>query len=305
MQVHSFMDRVRVDRLISLAIYRRYRAMHSDTKARRIPILMYHSVSPDVDRHRHPYYRVVTTPGTFARQMEYLHRRGYEVVSLERAASRLKRRDSTLGHRGDAASTGSRIVALTFDDGFRDFHTHAFPVLREFGFKATVFLATNFIGGTFPTGRECLGTSDIEQLSSEGIDFGSHTASHPQLQKLSAHLRLREMSESRLAIERITERSVRTFSYPYRFPEENVALMQELRAELASTGYTAGVTTTIGRAAESDDPLFLKRLPVNDLDDDVLFEAKLVGAYDWLHGGQLLLKKLRAGLSPVQTVSAR
>ena len=76
-----------------------------------------------------------------------------------------------------------RLAVITFDDGFRDFLTAAWPSLSEFGFTATVFLPTGSIAGQRATfqDRECLTWDEVRTLRREGITFGSHTVSHPSL----------------------------------------------------------------------------------------------------------------------------
>lgn len=267
----------------------------SHAYSRRIPILMYHSVSDDLDAQRHPYYRTVTSPGVFERQMRLLRKEGYEVISLSQAIKQLS-------HAPEVMPT--RTAVLTFDDGFRDFHTHAYPILSEFGFTATVFLASGYLNGTFPTGRACLHTPEVKALASHGITFGSHTVTHPQLRSVPTQQLHRELAESRAAIEDVTGAPVTQFSYPYGFPEEDAAFVDTLAASLNSSGYTVGVTTAIGCASAKDNPLFLRRLPVNDLDDEPFLLAKLNGGYDWLHTGQLLFKKVKRRLRQPTRVSS-
>ena len=137
-----------------------------------------------------------------------------------------------------------------------------------------------------------------------GIEFGSHTASHPQLHNLDFEQIRAELIRSKERIEQIIGNAVTLFSYPYRFPEEDEEFVEALGDLLAMIGYTAGVTTSIGRASLDDAPLFLKRLPVNDCDDERLFAAKLSGAYDWLHTGQIAYKRVRALRRP-RPVGAR
>jgi peptidoglycan/xylan/chitin deacetylase (PgdA/CDA1 family) len=186
-----------------------------------------------------------------------------------------------------------RQVVVTFDDGFRDFYTTAYPILEKFGLKATVFLSSGLIGKTFLTGRECLNEEEILELVARGIEFGSHTVNHPQLKSLSRDEIIYELADSKKMIEGITGSQVSLFSYPYRFPEEDGAFIRNLGSLLIEAGYSAGVTTSIGLSSVSNKALFLRRLPINDCDDRKLFRAKLEGGYDWLYSGQLTYKKLR------------
>src|SRR5665213_3134267 len=111
----------------------------------RIPILMYHSISNRQEM-GHPYYRTVTSPEVFAKQMQYLHDNGYSALSLSDAVKWLE------------GPSGGRPVVITFDDGFQDFYTSAFPILTKLGLSATMFLPTAYIGDTCQSfkGVECL-----------------------------------------------------------------------------------------------------------------------------------------------------
>ncbi|MPY91439.1 MAG: polysaccharide deacetylase family protein [Luteitalea sp.] len=250
-----------------------------------IPILMYHSVSDDPEVGVSPYYRLTTSPARFREQMRWLHKRGYAVIDLLEAQRRL--------------STGmlesERAVVLTFDDGFRDFATEAWPLLADFGFSATVFLPTGFIGRTQQSfkGRACLTWPDVRLLNRRGVRFGAHTVTHPVLYELSwADIR-RELRDSRRQLEDELGDTVSTFAYPYAFPQEDGPFVDRMRQELHSQGYVAAVTTALGTARRGSDALWLRRLPVNETDDPFLFAAKLLGAYDWVAPLQAFARRAR------------
>jgi peptidoglycan/xylan/chitin deacetylase (PgdA/CDA1 family) len=271
-----------------------------------IPILMYHSISKTLDSNRHPYFRTVTTPEVFAEQMRFLSSAGFVTLTFSEAAQLLRntphqrverpRLSSRIMSNTQFAVRPRRPVVITFDDGFRDFYTTAFPILDRLGFKATVFLTSKLIDGLFLTGQECLKTIEIQELAANGIEFGSHTASHPQLRRLSADEIVHELSSSKMMIENIIASPVFLFSYPYGFPEEDSMFIKMFGELLVDQGYSAGVTTIVGVAIPQDDVRFLKRLPVNDCDDIRLFKEKLDGSYNWLHAIQLMHKKSRAVL---------
>lgn len=292
---------MRLDRLLTLHLFGSVTRSPQQSSDFKIPILMYHSIARDVDDNVHPYYRTVTTPETFEMHMEFLSQSGYEVLTLSEAVRLLQGVSHQATHQPLLASKLQssvdhlcRQVVITFDDGFRDFYTTAFPILEKFSFKATVFLTSGLIGKTFLTGRECLNDQEIIELVARGVEFGSHTVSHPQLKALSSDEITHELADSKKMIETIIGSQVPLFSYPYGFPEENDVFIRKLETLLIEEGYSTGVTTSIGLARTGDNPLFLKRLPVNDCDDRQLFRAKLEGGYDWLYSGQLTYKKLRA-----------
>jgi peptidoglycan/xylan/chitin deacetylase (PgdA/CDA1 family) len=280
---------VRLDRTLTLGLFGPLGRLRMRGSSHGIPILMYHSVSQDLDDTVHPYFRTVTSPEKFALQVGVLRAAGYAAVTLSQALGELE--DSK---RGVLPAHGAPKVVITFDDGFRDFHDSAYPVLQAAGYTATVFLPTAFIGRRFVTGRDCLGAAEVRSLAEQGIEFGSHSATHRRLVDLGAHELRTELHDSKAAIEDATGREVKTFSYPYRFPEQDEGFVARLGGLLDECGYSGGVTTAIGRASGRDDRRFLPRLPVNDCDDEALLRAKLLGHYDWLRSGQRARKRTRA-----------
>lgn len=284
------MPALRLDRWMTLRVIAPLSGVLPSHRAPAIPILMYHSIAGDVDDQVHPYFRTVTTPVSFARQVKFMRQQGFVGVTLSEALDSLRSPGSECDGR-------HRKVVLTFDDGFRDFHTHAFPILERAGFSATVFLSTAHIGKPFITGRDCLKAGEVKALSQRGIEFGSHSVSHRRLVDLPLAELAIELNQSKATIEHITGKEVSLFSYPYRFPQENVAFTRSLGGLLDAAGYQAGVTTTIGRSHSSDDARFLPRLPMNDCDDADLLRAKLDGHYDWLRAGQMVRKQSRAWMN--------
>ncbi len=269
---------MRIDRLVSLSIS----GMRSDSRGPTIAILMYHSIDSRVEGKRHPYFNTVTLPDRFSEQMEWLSESGAEVVGLEAWNSPL------------LPESPPRVV-ITFDDGFSDFMSNAYPVLRHYGYPATMFLPTAFIG----TGKELLPGvkhlqwEEIIKLNSAGIRFGSHTANHRPFEKLSRPEIREEVRTSGEAIRNHLGEKTTSFSCPYAFPQAHPESISALHDSLLEFGYSVAVTTKIGTVSPLDDPLALRRLPVNTDDDKDLFLAKIHGGYDWLGGIQHIARGTR------------
>jgi peptidoglycan/xylan/chitin deacetylase (PgdA/CDA1 family) len=124
---------MQIDRLTTLRVARPLLQTGLMAAAPGIPILMYHSVSESVEDGVAPYYRVTTSPARFARQLEWLREWGYTVVPL----------DEAIGGLAAGKLGRERCVVLTFDDGFRDFLTGAWPAIQRMAATATVFLPTS------------------------------------------------------------------------------------------------------------------------------------------------------------------
>jgi peptidoglycan/xylan/chitin deacetylase (PgdA/CDA1 family) len=298
---------MRVDRSFSLYVVRPL--IRAGLLALRpgIPILMYHSISDDQEGDRGDYYKVCTSPRAFRQQLQTLHDAGFRVCDLDSALEEL---GGSIGQRpakqasdiadgpsgsGNGRSAGEKLAVITFDDGFRDFYSAAWPALAEFGFTATVFLPTKFIGTTRCSfqGRDCLTWDEVRALRDAGAHFGSHTVSHPILAELDESALEHELAQSKRTIEEQIGEPISSFSHPYAFPLSDPGYIERFRRCLSVCGYRVGLTTTLGRARPGDDPLLLKRLPLNGADDCEFFLAKLSGAYDWLELPQRAIKELK------------
>jgi len=221
-----------------------------------VPILMYHGVREGGDS------SMYVTPGNFERQMDFLKKNGYSVITLNELV--------------DAAEKGTKprpgTVVITFDDGFRDNYVSAFPVLARNGFPATVFIPTGFVG------KEGYLTWDqIRVMMEHGIDFGSHTINHVYLpsEKDTAVL-WNEVSERRKAIEEATGKSPRYFAYPLG------GFNDKVKSAVKMAGYKGACTTNRGFDRYNGDVYELKRIKVTDSDMNkpFHFRAKLSGFYN-------------------------
>lgn len=280
---------LRADRLATLYFFSPLLQRIPVSARVRIPILMYHSISGGSGKNAHPYYQTETSAGIFAKHMQFLCEHDYSVINLDEVVKNVE----------SGETPEKKYVVITFDDGHRDFHTEAFPILSKYGFTATVFLPTGYIHDTARrfNGKVCLTWSDICDLHRVGVIFGSHTVTHPQLRFVKSETLEYEIQRSKETIEGELGSSIHSFSYPFAFPEVDFEFRRRLRRILEKYGYKNGVSTIIGTVGDRDDKFFLKRLPVNSWDDLPLFEAKLEGAYDWIHHIQYATKLVKSRLS--------
>lgn len=211
-------------------------------RPRGIPILAYHSIDKGNSR-------ISISPAIFKMQMEQLKAEGFRVLSLSQLFS---------ADRNDALS--ENIIALTFDDGLRNFAEEAWPVLSSYGFSATVFVPTDFIGlqaswythyglNPLPT----LDWQEIRGLHEAGADIQSHGCSHRKLTELSIPEITREMTDSKKVLEDDIGKSVDFFCYP--FGEVNHDIVRIAR----DTGYCGAACMQQGLYKQGDDLFLLKR----------------------------------------------
>jgi peptidoglycan/xylan/chitin deacetylase (PgdA/CDA1 family) len=278
-------SRLRFDRVISLRLVQPVsRLLQGRRRQARIPILMYHGIQSAV-RADHPYFETNISPALFARHMELLSSHRYKAVSLREA-------NEVLLSGGDTRHQ----VVLTFDDGYRDFYTEAFPVLLKYGLKATVFVVPGLTGEQRigRNGKEFMTWAEIREVQSNGMQIGSHTMTHPTLHSMPPPSIGEELQQSKARIEDKLGVAVQSFAYPFAFPEQDRPFIRMMKELLQAYGYRDGVCTIIGTAQRGHDPLFLPRLPVNAYDDLPFLQAKLNGSYDWLHAFQYLRKRMKA-----------
>ena len=273
---------LRIDRLATLYCASPILHRRPTPRSAGVPILMYHSISDQTEGGKHAYYRTTTSRRVFSQHMSYLSAMNYATTSVADVAQL----------RADSDQSLRRIV-ITFDDGYRDFYRQAAPILERFGFTATVFLPTHFIGNSPIDFKHnaCMTWSEVRELHKRGFSFGSHTASHPQLYGMSFDSIDRELTVSKRTLEQELGCPIHSFAYPYAFPEHKTRFTSRLRNRLQAAGYTCGVCTSIGRNEGGSDPFFMKRVPVNSEDDLTLLKAKLAGAYDWLAYPQRWFKR--------------
>ena len=115
-----------------------------------------------------------------------------------------------------------RVVALTFDDAYRDFITDAWPLLRKYNFGATVYVATDHVGGHAEWDRalgepaSILSWHQLRALAAEGLEIGAHGGAHPFMTQLAPADMLAEGRRSKERLERELGRPVVTMAYPLR-----------------------------------------------------------------------------------------
>ncbi len=273
----------RFDRLATLCLSFPLVRVLGPRQGTRVPVLMYHSISANLFGMSHPYYHIHTLPEVFSQQMRWLRHEGYRAIDLHEAWAGL-----------EAGTDLSKTVVITFDDGYRDFYTDGFDVMKQCGFSATIFLATGRIQNTPARieGADYLTWKEVRELHSEGIRFGSHTVTHPDLRSLGPDQLEYELGRSKEIIEQNLGGPIASFSYPFAFPEEDECFTRFLEDLMENLGYEVGVSTILGRAGRRNNKFFLPRLPVNNWDDADMLRAKLEGGYDWLHWPQLLKKSI-------------
>lgn len=250
----------------------------SEMESPRVPIITYHSIDDSGSV-------VSTSPAAFQRQMKYLSNAGYTSLPLRELVSSLK----------EGRTLPSKPVVLTFDDGFKNFYTHAFPVLSEYGFSATVFLVTDFCGrhndwdGNPPKlpRSELLSWPEIKVLNDAGIEFGSHTKTHPDLTKLTPAEAEAEIVESKAAIDDALSSETVTFAYP--FGRHNAFIRG-----LAASNFDASCSVELGKVTLRSDFSSLERIDAYYLTKQRLLEMLPSATFDSYMSVRQTLRTVKA-----------
>ena len=213
-------------------------------------ILAYHSVSQDRTD------SLAVSTADFQWQMQWLSDRNYRSMTLA----------DYLSH---PPSDGKRVVILTFDDGYADNFEQAFPVLQEFGYVATIFLVSDFVDterlypwdqskvrSAIPrTSFQTLSWQQVHEMAASGIEFGSHTCTHPELAKVSPERCVEEITRSRHDLQKALGAEVVSFSYP------RGNLNAEVMRSVERAGYRCAVITP-PRAGIPLTPYTMRRMGV-------------------------------------------
>lgn len=234
---------------------------------RSLPILMYHRVSPEPAQESRLLRPYRVDPARFEEQLAYLRDAGYESTTLQEWRMAV----------GSHSPLAGRKVLLTFDDGYLDFHEHAWPLLARYGFFASVFLVAAEIGGTSRWDRALgpcqplLGRREIHELQEAGVGFGAHGYRHRPMTGMAPEDAVRDALRAREILSEELSTPVAALAYPY-------GAADALTAHLTGAcGYTLGLTCRNGASQLSDDLLLLPRIEVSGTDRLEDFILKLDG----------------------------
>ena len=198
----------------------------------KVPVLAYHKIDfPSADTRIRGAF---TAPKRFARQMRYLKNKGFDFYTASELVEFYRENEQF----------PAKAICLTFDDGWKDNYTNAFPILKDLEIRATIFLVPSCIGKTtdkvVPEGenaREHLSREDILEMSDYGIEFGSHTQNHKLLHQIAPAEVEYEVEESKKQIENLLQKDCKTFAYPAGIFTETAKTL------VRKTGYIAAFST--------------------------------------------------------------
>jgi peptidoglycan/xylan/chitin deacetylase (PgdA/CDA1 family) len=176
---------------------------------KRLPVLMYHHIG---EARRGAYPDLTTSVPDFERQIRWLARHGYTSIKAT----------DWLAWCSEGRPLPPKPVLLTFDDAYEETAENAGPILRAYGFTGSFMVVTNYIGKTNVWdelhGRprfDIMSKDQILRQCDQGIEYGAHSRSHPELTKGSDAELCDELQGSRDALAAILGHPIRCFAYPY------------------------------------------------------------------------------------------
>jgi peptidoglycan/xylan/chitin deacetylase (PgdA/CDA1 family) len=210
-----------------------------------VPVLMYHAVGRPFDKRFRPW---AVPPSLFAEHLAVIRESGYELIGLTEWASR---------------KDGRRCAVLTFDDGYADFLEHALPTLVALGARATAYVVTGYVGDkarwlpfSAERSRPIMSWDDLQIVHGKGIEIGSHSHLHRELDTLPPWVAEDDVRTSRDVLIQHGF-SPQSFCYPFGYSSRKV------RDIVASAGFSNACVVGRGLADSEQDMLCVRRLIVD------------------------------------------
>jgi peptidoglycan/xylan/chitin deacetylase (PgdA/CDA1 family) len=206
----------------------------------KIPIIMYHYVEYIKDVEDLIKKRLDINPDLFEGQLKALKEASYKTYFVREIPDILEGK----------IEYSSRSAVLTFDDGYKDFYTVVFPLLKKYQMKATIYVIANFIGKP-----GFMNEKEIKEVLDSGlVELGSHTLDHLYLKLIPQTVARKQIFESKKVLEEKFKVKVETFAYPYgAFSKKTVDLVKE-------AGYKAAVSVIPSMIQSEENLFYLSRV---------------------------------------------
>lgn len=250
-----------------------YQKQYVLKKKYEIPVIMYHRIIKENDvKGVHGIY---VLEDVFDKQMKYLKDNGYQTITFE---------DIKNGEWRNRFNKGNKWIMLTFDDGYKDNYEVAFPILKKYGFKSTIYLLGEVKYNKWdvdnPKNPEekfiLMDNKEILEMQEYGIEFGGHTLTHPMLAKLDLEDARREIIESRKILNKKLGKEMNCFAYPYG------NLNEEVKKIVKEVGYKFAVATDSGDISYSKDLFQIRRIAIFPKNNMFNFKRKVSGKYNFI-----------------------
>jgi peptidoglycan/xylan/chitin deacetylase (PgdA/CDA1 family) len=211
-----------------------------------VPVLMYHSIGAEQGND------AVISKEHFSEQMAFLYNNHFHPISLDELYLYLQ-------GKGDLPV---KPVVLTFDDGYRDTYDVVFPILRQYGFKSTLFIPASFVGPR-------LSWQELKEMKAAGMEIAAHSLTHRDLGQMTVEEQANEINKSKEILDKNLEQNTVYFAYP------NGSYNQITLKLLEKQGYRFSFTINPGWVKPGDQPLSLNRVWVGNQVDIQHFQERI------------------------------
>lgn len=214
-----------------------------------VPVLMYHSIGTSK---LNPY---VVSPDRLNMDMKYLKDNGFTTLST----------DELYDFMVKNKPIPKKSILITFDDGYEDNYINAFPILKKYNFKATVFVITGYVDKS----KYFLSSAQLKEMQKSGIDIESHTNLHDKLEACTYDAQLETLKTSKKFIENTLNKTIKYISYP--FGSYNLDTLKAVNA----AGYKMAFTTNGRWANKSNGILNLNRVFISGFHHSNSFQTRV------------------------------
>jgi peptidoglycan/xylan/chitin deacetylase (PgdA/CDA1 family) len=235
-----------------------------------LPILTYHRLLPRAPTRDADPQRIAVSQSQFRGHLRWLKSLGYETLPLAGYVRALRAGEKVPARR----------LAITFDDGYRDVLTLGLPVLKEFGFTATIFAVSAEERNAWDHGNAPLmNAQELRDWQAAGMEVGAHTSHHVHLPQVSPDIARKEIQDSKARLEDLLGKAVSTLAYPYGESTPAVEALAE------NAGFAAAFATDRAPRDHSENLYRLRRavvFPRNNVWEIFLKAQRWYPAYqDW------------------------
>ena len=252
-------------------IEKKYFELYVNKKKYDVPVIMYHRVINNPENEG--VYGTYIYEDMFKKHLQYLKDKNYTVITFKDL--------DKIGWR-NRFEKDRKYIILTFDDGYKDNYDLAFPILKEFNFKATIFLMGSLTYNEWDVkaGGErkfsLMSVEMIKEMQDYGIEFGAHTFNHPKINTLSNEEIAHQIVDVRKPLEEKIGKEIITFAYPY-------GILNDYAKEMAKkAGYTFALATDSGSVCLSDDLYQIRRIAIFPNTNLFSFKRKVAGNYNFI-----------------------
>jgi peptidoglycan/xylan/chitin deacetylase (PgdA/CDA1 family) len=206
----------------------------------KLPIVLYHYVEYVADPGDTIRKSLDITPDKFDIQLKTIRDSGFDSYFVKDIPKILKNPNKY---------PNSQKIFLTFDDGYEDFYTSAYPILKKYNIKSTLYIVNNFINK-----KGYLNDKEIKEIISSGlVEIGAHTLDHSSLKKIQLNIAQREIKESKDKLEARYGIKIETLAYPYgAFDLQAIDIVKV-------AGFKAAVSVIPGVMQSNDNLFYLSR----------------------------------------------